>query len=167
MPENPPQNRRRHPRSVFIYPVAFELFSLKKEPAFYNGNGYLRDISLSGAGLQFEDKYGRFVISEQEDGKINFKDKYGRFEFSEDNVKVNIHLSFFWGENACLFAPVQWIKKVERSFQMKMGVEFIDLENSQLAVIEKLIRFKSKEHHMMWTLWEQYQNHNLMWTLWE
>ena len=161
-------NRRTQPRTVFIYPIGFELYFLKKELAFYNGDGYLKDISLTGAGLQFEDKYGRFVVREKENGKTTFKDKYGNFEFDDgDTIRVNLLFSLSRGEKTSLFAPVRWIKKVESSFHIRMGVEFEDLEDGQLTVVEKIIRLKGKEQHMMWTLWEQYQNHNWMWTLWE
>jgi hypothetical protein len=167
-PMDLPTNRRRHPRAIFIYPVTFELFSITKEPSFYNGYGYLKDISLGGAGLQFEDKYGRFMINEQENGIITFKDKYGRFEFSEEEkIKVNLLLSLSREEKANLFAPVRWIKKIESNSYVRMGIEFKDLEEKQSEAVKKLIGFKNKEHHMMWTLWEQYQDHNFMWTLWE
>jgi hypothetical protein len=163
-----PINRRRVPRSVFIYPVEFELFSSKKEPAFFNGYGYLKDIALSGAGLQFEDNYGRFIINEDENTKIKFKDKYGRFNISEEeHAKVHIFLSTPREEKVNIFAHIQWIEKVEGTFHIKMGIGFKDLEDRQLAVMEKLIGLKGKDHNMMWTLWDQYKNHNMMWTLWE
>lgn len=58
--EEDPINRRRHPRSVFTYPVEFELFSQNGEKALFVG--YLKDISLGGAGLQIDDPYGRFNV---------------------------------------------------------------------------------------------------------
>jgi hypothetical protein len=161
-------NRRRQPRSIFIYPVAFELFSNRQEPAFYNGIGYLKDITLGGAGLQFEDKYGRFVIDEQENGRSRYKDKYGRFEFSEEeNISIKFSLNLSREEKAVLFGSVCWLKKIENSFQARMGIAFSNLEPGVSAAVEKLIGFKNKDLHTLWTLWEQYQNHNLMWNLWE
>jgi hypothetical protein len=167
-PGNLGKNKRSQTRSIFICPVVFELFSIRKEPSFYNGFGYLRDIALSGAGLQFEDKYGRFIIDEREDGEILYKDKYGRFEFSEEEkVNINLSLNFSQGEKAALFANVCWIKKLENSFQVRMGVEFVDLEPGQSATLKKLVGYKNKDLYTLWTLWEQYQNHDLMWNLWE
>jgi hypothetical protein len=37
-----------------------------------------------------------------------------------------------------------------------MGIAFRDLDYESSLVIEKLIGLKSKDHNMMWNLWEQY-----------
>ena len=129
-------NRRRHPRSVFTYPVEFELFLQKGESASYIG--YLRDISLGGAGLQINDPYGRFSIEKAENGTL-------RLAISIPREK-KIHI----------FARVQWAKKTESTSQVNMGIAFRDLDYESSLVIEKLIGLKSKDHNMMWNLWEQY-----------
>jgi hypothetical protein len=164
--ENFSENLRRQPRSVFIYPVEFELSPSETEPAFFNGQGYLKDISSGGAGLQFEDKYGRFILGEEE--KVEFRDKYGRFNITaEAKVVVRILLNVQRGEKVTLLSHIQWIKKDEKTFHIKMGLEFSELESCKLEAVEKLMGLKGKDHNMIWTLWEQYKDRNMMLNLWE
>jgi hypothetical protein len=164
--ENLPGNLRRHPRSVFIYPVEFEMSVSETEPAFFNGQGYLKDISASGAGLQFEDKYGRFILGEEEN--VRFKDKYGRFTIgTEETVVVRILLNLARGEKVNLLSHIQWLRKEEKSFHIKMGLAFSELEGCKLEAIEKLMGLRGKDHNMIWTLWEQYKDRNMMLNLWD
>ncbi len=131
--------RRKYPRSEFTYPVEFKLFAQNSEHASFRGN--LKDISASGACLQFEDRYGRFKTLEMKDAKIK------------------ISFSIPDGDKVSIFSQIRWIKKVSpRSFVIKMGIEFQDLEEWQLDVIEKLIHMRNKDRTMMWNLWEQYEN---------
>jgi len=129
-------NRRQHPRSVFTYPVDFKVLSPKSDDISFTG--YLKDISLGGAGLQFEDRYGRFNLSKAE------------------NAKLKLTLSIPRQDKVIIFAHVRWIKNVKQNFQIKMGISFENLEYAEHAAIEKLIGLKSKDHNMMWNLWEQY-----------
>lgn len=132
-------DRRKYPRSEFTYPVEFKKFSQNSEHSSFRG--YLKDISISGACLQFEDKYGRF----------NIKDS--------NNAKVKISFSIPNEDKATIFAQIRWIKKVDpKTFYLSLGIEFMDLEGWHLDVIEKLISMKNKDHNMMWNLWEQYDN---------
>jgi hypothetical protein len=131
-----PINRRRHLRSVFTYPVEFELFSQNGENTFYFG--YLKDISLAGAGLQIEDPYGRFTVGKAENGTLRLTLSIPR----ENKVQI--------------FAHIQWVKKIEASSHVNMGIAFKDLGYDSSIVIEKLIGLKSKDHNMMWNLWEQH-----------
>jgi len=128
--------RRRHPRSEFTYPVEFELFLQKGESTSYTG--YLKDISLGGAGLQIDDPYGRFNIDKMENGTL-------RLSLSIPREK-KIHI----------FAHIQWLKKTQSTSHVNMGIAFRDLDYESSLVIEKLIGLKSKDHNMMWNLWEQY-----------
>lgn len=131
--------RRKYPRSEFTYPVEFKLFVQNPEHASFKG--YLKDISASGARLQFEDRYGRFKTEEM------------------NNAKIKISFSIPNGDKPSIFARIRWIKKVDpRNFIIKMGIEFQNLEEWQLDVIEKLIHMRNKDHNMMWNLWEQYEN---------
>ena len=137
--EADPTARRKYPRSEFTYPAEFKLFAQNSEHASFKG--YLKDISASGARLQFEDRYGRFKTEEMK------------------NAKIKISFSIPLGDKVSIFALIRWIKKVDpRSFFFKIGIEFQDLEAWQLDVIEKLIHMRNKDHNMMWNLWEQYEN---------
>ncbi|MBI5097978.1 MAG: PilZ domain-containing protein [Nitrospirae bacterium] len=132
-------DRRKYPRSEFTYPAEFKIFS--QNPEYLSFKGYLKDISISGACLQFEDKYGRFNIKESK------------------NVKIKISFSIPHEEKVTIFAQIRWIKKVDpKTFYISLGIEFKDLEGWHLDVIEKLISMKNKDHNMMWNLWEQYDN---------
>lgn len=131
-----PANRRKHLRSVFAYPVEFELFSQKGEKASFVG--YLKDISLGGAGLQIEDPYGRFNTARTENGTLR--------------LTLNIPRE----KKTHIFAVIKWVRKIESTSHVHMGISFKDLDYESSVVIEKLIGLKSKDHNMMWNLWEQY-----------
>jgi hypothetical protein len=128
--------QRRHLRSVFTYPVEFKLFSQKGEGLSFGG--YLKDISLGGAALEIEDRYGRFNISDAE------------------NSRIILTLSISHQDKMKVLALIQWIKKEEGASQIRMGISFKDLDYRDLTVIEKLIGMKGKDHNMLWNLWEQY-----------
>jgi len=131
--------RRKYPRSEFTYPVEFKVFSQNFDHMPFNG--YLKDISIGGACLQFDDRYGRFNIKDAE------------------NVKLKISFSIPTEDKISIFAQIRRIKKIDpKSFSITMGIEFNDLEGWQLDSIEKLIGMRNKDHNMMWNLWEQYNN---------
>lgn len=134
--EEYPVNRRRHLRSTFTYPVEFELYSQKGESTSFVG--YLKDISVGGAGLQIEDPYGRFNVGKAEEGTVKLTLSIPR----ENKIYV--------------WARIQWVKKIEGTSQVNMGISFKDLDYESMTVIEKLIGLKSKDHTMLWNLWEQY-----------
>ena len=140
-------NRRRHLRSVFTYPVEFKLFSQKTEGISFDGMkaykghsgiGYLKDISLGGAGLEIEDEYGRFNVTEAERGR------------------VKLTMSVPREEKITIFAHIQWVRKIEGTSRIKLGVSFKDLDYRDLTVIEKLMGLRNKDHNMIWNLWERY-----------
>lgn len=123
-------NRRRHPRSSFTYPVEFNLFSQKAEGLSFDGMnlykghsgiGYLKDISLEGAGLQIEDEYGRFSVNEMERSRVKLT-----ISIPREN-KINI------------FAHIKWVTKIKGTSHIKLGISFKDLDYRDLTAIEKLI----------------------------
>jgi hypothetical protein len=137
--EENPADRRKFPRAEFTYPVEFKNFSQNPDHASFKG--YLKDISVSGACLQFEDRYGRFQVQEM------------------NNAKIKISFNIPYGDKVSIFAQIRWIKKIDpRNFFIKMGIEFHNLEAWQIDMIEKLITMRNKDHNMMWNLWEQYEN---------
>ncbi|MFO8240266.1 MAG: PilZ domain-containing protein [Dissulfuribacterales bacterium] len=128
------EERRQHPRAIFAYPVEFKIFC--GNPVTFDG--FLEDISRSGACLTFKDKYGR----------LNF-DKVG-------NSQLRLSLSMPEGNNVIILAQIKWFKKIPKTVSYKIGIEFQYVENWQLEVIENLIGMKNKDHNMMWNLWKQY-----------
>jgi hypothetical protein len=129
-------NRRRHLRSVFTYPVEFKLLSQKVEGGSFVG--YLKDISLSGAALLIEDRYGRFGVNEAK------------------NSMAMLTLSIPHEDKIKIYAHIQRVKKEEDPSHINMGISFKNLDYKDLTVIEKLIGLKGKDHNMLWNLWEQY-----------
>jgi hypothetical protein len=127
--------RRRHLRSTFTYPVEFKLFSQKAEGMPFVG--FLKDISLGGAGLEIEDQYGRFDIAVK-------------------NSRVILTLSIPRENKTNIVAFVQWVKRKEGTHHIEMGISFKDLDYKDLIVIEKLVGLRGKDHNMMWNLWERY-----------
>lgn len=133
-----PIDRRRYPRSKFAYPVEFKIFSRNSEHTSFKGN--LKDISINGAYLQFEDKYGR----------CNMQDM--------NNARLKISFTLPHEDKTNIFATIRWIKRINPgSFNIKMRIEFKDMEGWQLDIIERLIGMKNKDHHMIWNLWGQYE----------
>jgi hypothetical protein len=129
------ENRRQHLRSTFTYPVDVNVFSNKSEYMVFKG--YLRDVSMSGACLDFEDKYGRCKINEIK------------------NTTVKISFCILEKENVDIFAQVKWIEQAyHRTMSLKMGIEFKYMESWD--AIDKLIGMKNKDRNMIWNLWEQF-----------
>ena len=126
-------NKRRHPRAI-AYPVEFKVFC--ENPVSFDG--YLKDISRSGACLQFEDRYGRLNFD-----KVN-------------DSQLRLSLSMPEGNNVIILAQIKWVRKVPGTVSCKIGIEFEYIESWQLDVIENLIGMKNKDHNMMWNLWKQY-----------
>jgi len=132
-------DRRKYPRSEFTYPVEFKVFSQHHDNTSFNG--YLRDISVNGACLQYEDRYGRFLL----------KDMNG--------AKIKISLSIPHGDKVSIFARAKWVKKDDcGSFLFKIAIEFEDIAAWQAGIVKKLISMRNKDHNMMWNLWAQYEN---------
>jgi hypothetical protein len=135
--ESFPENdlNQRPLRSTFSYPVKLSLFTNKSERMKFGG--YLRDISRSGACVEFEDKHGRCNMN-----RIR-------------KMKAKISFSILDGEKVEIFAQVKWEKKVaDRTGSMKIGIEFKYMESWD--AIDQLIGMKNKDRNMVWNLWEQF-----------
>lgn len=127
-------DHRKHPRSTFTYPVECNI--LIKDSNLSKFSGYIRDISMGGACIECEDKYGRYDINEIK------------------NAKIKISFSMLEGEKVNIFAQIKWIKKIAPTVMyLKMGIEFRYMESWD--AIGKLIGMKNKDRNMMWNLWEQ------------
>ena len=130
-------NKRKHLRSTFTYPVELKLFSQKADGIFFSG--YLDNISQGGAGFNIDDKYGRIDIN------------------GIKNAKIKLTLNIPRENRINIFAYIQWAKKIKGTSEIKMGIAFKDMSYNELTIIEKLIGLKSKDHNMLWNLWEQYE----------
>jgi hypothetical protein len=131
-PEN--ELNQRPLRSTFAYPV--KLVFLTKRSEHITFGGYLRDISTSGACVEFEDRHGRCSMT------------------GIGNTKIRISFSILDGEKVEIFAQVKWVKKVaDRTGSMRIGIEFKYMES--WGAIDRLIGMKNKDRNMMWNLWEQ------------
>jgi len=129
--------QRRHKRHTFAYPVKFDLF--QKPPVSISFTGVIYNISIGGACVQFEDKYGRLAIDTLQGSRI-------KLVISIPEVK-KIHLS----------AVIHWVRREsETGFALDMGIEFKGIEDWQLEQIEQFINLKNKDQKMLWNLWEDY-----------
>ena len=138
--ESTPNEKRRHPRYKFTYPVEFKIFSphLQSTPV----NGFLENISLSGACIQFKDKYG--II----------RPEY----LSDSRVKISIFMPGPDAEKVSILSSVRWKRGdgPERFF-LTMGMKFDEIEGWQTERISNFISTKNKDMNMMWCLWDQYK----------
>ncbi len=133
-------DNRRYSRYQFAYPVKFELF--KPNLASLSFTGVLYNISIGGACIQFEDKYGRIDPN------------------SLNGSRVKIAIVIPEQEKVYLSAMIHWIRRAsEKGFTFLMGIEYKDIEDWQLEHIEKLIHLKNKDQKMLWNLWENHVHH--------
>lgn len=128
-------NKRRHLRSTFTYPVEFKIFT--QNPLALKG--VLRDISRGGSCLEFDDPYRRVIFQEA----------------LQATLKLTLSVPGF--EKKFVLAKIQWIRNVEESFMVKLGIEFKEVTMDQIELIEKLVGMRNKDHNMLWNLWEEYQ----------
>ncbi len=133
-----PADNRENPRLEFAYPVKFSVFCPSLESMTFNG--YIKNMSMSGAGLECEDRYGRFNIEEIK------------------SSRMRLEISVPQGKQIVLFSSVRWIKRqtAAQGFYYYMGLEFIDIEDWQIEQIEGFMDLRNKDHKMMWNLWEDY-----------
>ena len=129
--------KRKHSRYKFAYPVKFDLFQLSMSSRAFTG--IIFNISLGGACVRFEDKYGRVDIN------------------SMQGSKVKLAIGITGKEKIFINAMIHWIRKESRKgMELIMGVEFREIEDWQLEQIEKFIKLKNKDQKMIWNLWENY-----------
>ncbi len=131
-----PENRR-YSRHQFAYPVKFDLFA----PALASRSfsGVLYNISIGGACIQFEDKYGRIDPN------------------SLNGSRVKVAIGIPEEEKVYLSAKIHWIRRAsEKGFTFLMGIEYKDIEDWQLEHIERFIHLKNKDQKMLWNLWENH-----------
>lgn len=129
--------QRKHKRHIFAYPVKFDLY--RKHPVSISFAGVIYNISIGGACVQFEDKYGRLDI--------------GTLPGSCLKVVINIPES----KKIYLSALIHWARReAETGFTLLMGIEFREIEDWQIEQIEQFIYLKNKDQKMLWNLWEDY-----------
>jgi hypothetical protein len=125
-------------RTNVAYPVEFKLFSSQNDCTSFSG--LVQNMSVDGACIQFEDRYGRLDLDEL------------------PGSKVKITISIPQGEKATIHSVIQWISRdISQSFLIRTGIEFVNLEDWQLKAVEKLIGLKNQDRNMMWSLLEQYE----------
>lgn len=131
-----PNDRRQHIRTDYTYPVEFKIFT--QNPVSFKG--YLRDISLGGSCLEFDDPYQRVKIKEAE------------------RATLKLTLAVPEIEKMSVLGEVRWIKNIENTSIVRLGIELKDVTLSQMDLISKLVGIRNKDHNLLWTLWEEYQS---------
>jgi len=138
MQDENPAAKRRHERSDFAFPVELKLFTQNSDCATFTG--FVQDMSISGAHIRFEDKYGRMDVT-------NLK-----------GINIKIKIIVPEGENLSIPCCIRWVTKDHANkFAINVGVEFTHITDLHLTAIKDLINRKNKDRNMMWTLWEQYE----------
>lgn len=133
-------DKRRHERSELAYVIELKILSQQNDQ--YSFRGYIENVSESGAGIVFEDRYGR----------ANFGGIKGS--------KIKLSIVMPNGETVTLISIARWVRKDSpQSFFIQVGIEFENIEEWQLDAIKNLVLVKNKDHNMMWNLWEQYERH--------
>ena len=136
--ERDESNRRKHERIGFTYPLQLKIFSSQLNNMTYKG--YIEDISLSGAGISVEDRYGRIPIDGLE-GK-----------------GAKLLVSMPHGDDISLLSTIMWIRRdTNEKMNIKVGIAFEKLEDWQLKTVKQLISLKNKDQNMMWNLFENYE----------
>ena len=132
------RRRRRHRRVTFVYPVEFRILLPDFENRSFSGLFSL--ISLSGALFQFQDKYGRI-----EPAKVI-------------NSRVKLKIALPQREQIFLFARIRSTRRVDlkHGLSFMFGVEFEELADWQLEIIEGIISLRNRDQKMMWNLWDDY-----------
>lgn len=136
--ERDDDNRRRDERTGFTYPLELKIFSAQLTDTFFSG--YIEDISVSGAGIKFEDRYGRVQV----DG------------LAGKGAKLLVSMPH--GDDIALLSTIMWIRRdMNEKMIVKVGIAFQRLEDWQLNTVKKLISLKNKDQNMMWNLFENYE----------
>jgi hypothetical protein len=133
---SPVQERRRQPRTVFTYPVEGKLFL--KTPLSLKG--YLKDISLGGSCLEFDDPFRRILPEEA----------------IHATIKITIEVPGI--DKMSVLGKVRWLKSVAGATTIRMGVELKEVSLYQIDLISKLMGLRNRDHSMLWNLWEAFQN---------
>jgi c-di-GMP-binding flagellar brake protein YcgR len=134
--------RRDYTRIEFTYPVKFKVFT--PNPVSASFDGYLTNMSASGACIQFEDRYGCL-----DSGSI-----------LESRVKMAIKLSQL--DKFFLIALIRWISKdvSEQEPAILMGLEFNEVAEWQYDMIDQFISMRKNDKKLMWKLWDLNSNNN-------
>lgn len=128
--------RRRHARTVFTYPVECKIFL--RTPLSLQG--YLKDISIGGSCLEFDDPFQRIPLD----------------EVVHTTLKITLEVPGI--DKVTVLGKVRWVKKAEDSSAVRMGVELKEVNMYQIDLIGKLMGLRNRDHSMLWNLWETYQN---------
>ena len=131
-------DRRKFARSEFAYPVEIKILSGTMDNTVFNG--YIENISLGGACVYFEDRYGRV----------------DPVELSDTKMKLIIHMPE--GEKMVVLSSAKRIiRNTPEQFFIEIGIEFENLEDWQEKALNKLMTSKKKDQNMMWSLWGQFE----------
>ncbi len=130
---------RKQSRTDFSFPVKISIYSqgFASKSKF---DGYIQNMSMNGACIHFEDKYGRIYMKDLKGARIKFAIKVPR------------------GEDIVLNAVINWARKEkpEHSFSIVMGIELREIAEWQFKQIEEFINLRNKDHKMLWNLLDQY-----------
>ncbi|HYC21697.1 MAG TPA: PilZ domain-containing protein [Candidatus Bathyarchaeia archaeon] len=133
------EDRRLHPRTEFAYPVSFGLIMPGQAPRGFQG--YIKDISLGGACIAVEQRFG---LAKRDDLK---------------GLRVKMEISQPEQDSLFLFSVIRWVrmKESKKIWQMLLGLEFEEMAPWQKERLEKFLSLRGKDQEMLWRLWDGYQ----------
>jgi hypothetical protein len=142
------RRRRRHRRVKFVYPIEFKILSLAYGSRTFKG--LLSTMSLSGALYQFKDH----------DGLIDAKKII--------NLRLKLKITVPNMEQISLFARIRWARRLDSNPKrpVDFAVEFEELSDWQLELLESIISLRNKDQKMIWNLWDSYLVDNEMKRIW-
>ena len=133
-----PLDNRRVFRAEFAFPIKFNIYSRNSSSSAFSG--FIRNMSVGGACIQFDDKYGRVDI----DGLGN---KRVRFAVNvPDGEQVFFNSTLIWGRK----------ESPKNGISLLIGVEFAEMTDWQVETLEKFIALRNKDHKMIWNLMDTY-----------
>ncbi len=138
--ENPESNidRRRDPRAEVHHPIQFKLFSPEIGSPLVDG--YLKDLSLRGARLGLNDRYGQLT------------------GHTLKGLRTKLQIAVPDGDPLQLLCVVSWARPGRaKKTEVEVGLEFEAIEPWQLEKVEQFLSVRHTDQTMFWTMWDAYE----------
>jgi hypothetical protein len=132
--------RRVHRRHTIPVAVNCRLFKedIKGKNSF---QGFIQDISLGGVSLEIRDD--TLVLNDALLMYLNVEMTFA-IDMPDGTHKVNVS------------GIVRWYKKAKRKGvnHLYLGVQFLNLEKSDGAILEKYLALGARDKSLIWNLWD-------------
>lgn len=132
-------DRRRNPRAEFGHSIRFKLFSRELAPAAVDG--YLKDISISGARIVLDDPRGQYPPR------------------ALPGMRTKLKIALPDSDTLQLISVVQWarLRGGPNRSQIEIGLAFVEVETWQVEQIQNFLSERHTDQTMLWSAWDAYQ----------